>query len=89
MRSKKQIQLAKEGYVLIRSDYIKHNIKVSSYIAQYPVLSSSAFKIYSPGRSVQSNTVSTSLGSIQPYAEINARRQLVHISTTVLIYTAE
>ena len=34
-------------------------------------------------RPVQSNTVSTSLGSIQPYATINARRLLVLISTTV------
>ena len=45
-----------------------------------------------PGRPVQSNTVSTSLETIQPYATINARRLLVHISATVyiqvLIYTA-
>ena len=36
-----------------------------------------------PGRPVQSNIVSTSLGSIQPYTTINARRLLIHISTTV------
>ena len=44
-------------------------------------------------RPAQSNTVLTSVGSIQPYATINARRLLVHKSTTVysqvLIYTAE
>ena len=54
---------------------------------------SKRFTLYFPGRPVQSNTVSTSLGSIQPYAAINARKLLVHISTTaysqVLIYTAE
>ena len=32
---------------------------------------------------VQSDTISASLGSIQPYATINARRLLVHISTNV------
>ena len=54
---------------------------------------SKRFTHYFPGRPVQSNTISTSLGSIQPYATINAQRLLVHISTTVysqvLIYTAE
>ena len=54
---------------------------------------SKRFTHYFPGRSVQSNTISTSLGSIQPHAAINARRLLVHISTSVysqvLIYTAE
>ena len=68
------------------------NKKASSYIAQYPILrtAQSAFTLYFPGRLVQSNTISTSLGSIQPYATINVRRLL---STTVysqlLIYTAE
>ena len=51
------------------------------------------FTLYFPGRPVQSNTVSTSLGSIQPYAAINAQSLLVHISTTVysqvLIHTAK
>ena len=49
--------------------------------------------LYFPDRPVQSHTISTSLGNIQPYATINARRLRVHISTTVysqvLIYTAE
>ena len=60
-------------------------VKVSSYIAQYPVLrtAQSAFIFYFPDRPAQSNTISTSLGSIQPYAKINARRMPVHISTIV------
>ena len=68
---------------------------VSSYIAQCPVLrtAQSAFTLYFPGRPVQSNTVSTSLGSIQPYATNIVQRLLIHISTTVysqvLIYMAE
>ena len=72
----------------------KTKVKVSSYIAQYPVfrVAQSAFTLYFPDRPVQSNTVLTSLGSIQPYATINMRRLLVHISTTVysqvLIYIA-
>ena len=55
---------------------------VSSYIAQYPILrtAQSAFTLL-PGRPVQSSTISASLGGIQPYATINARRLLVHIST--------
>ena len=51
------------------------------------------FTLDFPDRPVHSDTISASLGSIQPYATINARRLLVHISTTVysqaLIYTAE
>ena len=44
---------------------------------------SKRFTLYFPDRLVQSDTISASLGSIQPYAAINARRLLVHISTTV------
>ena len=51
------------------------------------------FTLYFPDRSVHSDTILASLGSIQPYATINAQRLLVHISTTVysqvLIYSAE
>ena len=51
------------------------------------------FTVYFPDRPIQSNTISTYLGSIQPYATINALRLLIHISTTVciqvFIYTAE
>ena len=54
---------------------------------------SKLFTLYFPDRPVHSDTISASLGSIQPYATINAQRLLVHISTTVhsqvLIYTAE
>ena len=39
--------------------------------------------LYFPDRPVHSYTISVSLRSIQPYAAINPRRLLVHISTTV------
>ena len=53
-----------------------NNKKVSFYIAQYPVLwiTQRGFTLYFPGRPVQSNTVSTSLGSIQPNATIDVRK---------------
>ena len=44
---------------------------------------SKRFTIYFPDRPVHSDTISASLGSIQPYATINARKLLVHISITV------
>ena len=44
---------------------------------------SKRFTLCFPDRPVHSDTISASLGSIQPYATINARRLLVHISTTV------
>ena len=51
------------------------------------------FTSYFPDIPVHSDTISVSLGSIQPYATINARRLLIHISTIVysqvLIYTTE
>ena len=54
---------------------------------------SKRFTVYFPDRPVHSDTISASLGSIQPYATINARWLRVHISTSiysqVLIYTAE
>ena len=54
---------------------------------------SKRFTLYFPDRPVHSDTISASLGNIQPYVTINARRLLVHISTTVcsqvLIYIAE
>ena len=67
---------------------------VSSYTAQYPVLRTfhSTLHLISLAE-LFNQTPSTSLGSIQPYATINAQRLLVHISTNVysqaLIYTAE
>ena len=54
---------------------------------------SKRFILYFSDRPVHSDTISASLGSIQPHATINARRLLVHISNTVysqvLIYSAE
>ena len=44
---------------------------------------SKRFTLYFPDRPVHSDTISASLGSIQPYDTINARMLLVHISTTV------
>ena len=58
-----------------------------------PLDRSKRFTLYFPDRPVHSGTILASLGSIQPYATINARRLLVHISTTVysqvLIYSGE
>ena len=54
---------------------------------------SKRFTLYFPDRSAHSDTISASLGSIQPYVTINARRLLVNTSTTVyshvFMYTAE
>ena len=54
---------------------------------------SKRFTLYFPDRPVHSDTISASLGSIQPYTTIYAQRLLVHISTTVysqvFIYSAE
>ena len=58
-------------------------VKASSYIVQYPQDRSKRFTLYFPDRPVHSEPISISLGSIQPYATINARRLLVHIVTTV------
>ena len=70
----------------------KKKEKISSYIAQYQDCSK-RFTLYFPNRPVHSDTISASLGSIQPYATNNVRWLLIQISTTVysqvLIYTAE
>ena len=60
--------------IKLKCDKCSTTVKVSSYIAQYPVLrtAQSVFTLYFPGRPAQSNTVSTSLGSVLPYATINA-----------------
>ena len=54
---------------------------------------SKRFTLYFHDRPVHWDTISASLGNIQPYATINARRLLIYVSTTVysqiLIYTAE
>ena len=59
--------------------------KGSSYIAPYPILRTvqSALHFTSLTDLFTPDTISASLGSIQPYATINARRLLLHISTTV------
>ena len=44
---------------------------------------SKRFTLYFPDKNFHWYTISASLGSIQPYATINARRLLVHISTTI------
>ena len=46
---------------------------------------SKRFTLYFPGSPIQSDTISTSLGSMQPYAAINARRLLAHILITCLL----
>ena len=75
---------------LIAQYYVLGAAKKSKFL--YSAVPNPHFTLYFPGRPVQSDTVSTFLGSIQLYATINARRLLVHISTTVcsqvLIYTA-
>ena len=70
---------------MTRANWFRNIKKASSYIAQYPVLrtTQNAFTLYFPDRPVHSDTISASLGSIQPYTAINARRLLIHTSTTV------
>ena len=68
--------------------------KASSYIAQYPVLRTVQSALHFTSLTDLFNqTLSASLGISEPYATINARSLLVHISTTVysqvLIYSAE
>ena len=61
----------------------------------YPVLRTApcVFTLYFPGRPVQSNTVSTSLGTSSQMLQLMCERLLIHMATTVysqvLIYTAE
>ena len=43
------------------------------------------FTLYFPGSPIQSDTITTSMGSMQSYAAINARRLLAHISITHLL----
>ena len=61
--------------------------------ASSPLDCSKRFTLYFPGRPVQSNTIPTSLGNIQPHAIINvrkaARTHITTVSCQVLIYTAE
>ena len=78
-------------FYLIRKNKVKASFLYSAVSSLQN--RSKRFTLYSPDRPVQSDTISASLGSIQPYATINARRLLVHIAITVyshvLICTAE
>ena len=60
-------------------------VKISSFYSAGPQDRSNCFTLYFPDRPVHSDTISASLGSIQPYATINTRRLFVYISQ-VLIY---
>ena len=83
--------LSTPGYVhcISSSCEYKSKVKAVSSLQDH----SKHFTLYFPDRPVHSDIISASLRSIQPYATINARRLLIHISTTVysqvLIYTAE
>ena len=63
--------------------YIRKKGKFLYSAVSSPQDRSKRFILYFPDRPVHSDTISASLGSIQPYATINARRLLVRISTTV------
>ena len=83
-------------YLKVKRKLIKLTVKKGKFLysaVSSPQDRSKRFTLYFPDRPVHSDTISASLGSIQPYATINVRRLLVHISTTVcsqvLIYTAE
>ena len=65
-----------------RSDESKKGKFLYSAVSS-PQDRSKRFTLYFPDRPVHSDTISASLGNIQPYATINARRLLVYISTTV------
>ena len=60
-------------------------VKVSSYIAQYPILRIAQSVLHFTALAVLFNQT-PSLGSmhVQPYAAVNARRLLAHISITCL-----
>ena len=84
--------------VLPRYDILRHatpplpinskgKVKLLYSIVSSPQDRSKRFTLYFPDRPVHSDTISASLGSIQPYATINARRLLVHISTTIARYS--
>ena len=69
-------------------------IKVSSYIAQYPMfrISQSAFYTLLSGRSVQSKTIPASLGSIQPrgnFAKIARTQIFTTVYNQVFLHKAE
>ena len=59
-------------------------VQVSSYIAQYPILRIAQSALHFSSLAVLFNQTQ-SLGSMQPYATINARRLLAHTSITCLL----
>ena len=80
-------------FIHLYSSHDSSSKKASSYIAQCPVLRTVQSALHFTSLTYLFNlTLSQLSESIQPYATINARRLLVHISTTVysqiLIYTA-
>ena len=62
----------------------KKNVMFLNGAVSNPQGCSKRLILYFPDRPVQSDTISIYLGSIQPYATINARRLLVHKFTTCL-----
>ena len=69
-------------------------VKVSSYIAQYPIfmIAQGAFYTLLPGRPVQSKTISASLGSIQPrgiFAKTACTQVFITVYSHVLTHTAD
>ena len=69
-------------------------VKVSSYIAQYPIfrIAQSTFYTLLPGRAVQSKTNSASLGSIQPrgnFAKTACTQIFITVYSQVPIHTTQ
>ena len=85
-------RLSVVGYSVVTFILCKNDNFLYSAVSS-PQDSSKHFTLYFPDRPVHWDTISASLGSIQPYATINARRLLLYISTTVysqvLVYIAE
>ena len=75
------------AYVIIFSHYLwvftKRKDKFLYSAVSSPQNRSKHFTLCFSDRPVHSDTISASLGSNQPYATINVRRLLVHISTIV------
>ena len=73
---------------------IGKKVKISPYIAQYPILriAQSAFYTLLPDRPVESKTTSASLGSIQSCGNfaLTSRTQIfITVYSQVLVHTAE
>ena len=77
-------QMSLRMVAISRWFHYKHGMILSQSSIVYTAVSSPQdhskhFTLYFPDRPVHSDTISASLGSIQSYATINARRLLVHI----------